>query len=279
MVSNSRRISVPIGLREDFTDGTCSIHYSGSILIMVLRTILNNFCRSLQSFAQHHHQTDTHHEYMEDDHTPTRRTSGVEPTTIGLRGRCDHCHLLHRHCRNGSTTTPCDRCREGGVLCKFSRHGSVVDKNVPGRRVRIGIGNCGSLMVGRSLKIRVSWIATVNKESQAATKNESDAAPARQNPSVDGRSLMVGMSPKVRVSWSATVNKASQAAIKNEGDAAPARQNPNVDGGSLMVGMSLKIRVSWSATVNKESRVATNCLLYTSPSPRDGLLSRMPSSA
>ena len=27
------------------------------------------------------------------------------------------------------------------------------------------------------------------------------------------------------------------------------------------------------------SRVATTCLLYTSPSPRDGLLSRMPSSA
>ena len=28
-----------------------------------------------------------------------------------------------------------------------------------------------------------------------------------------------------------------------------------------------------------ESTVASNCLLYTSPSPRDGLLSRMPSSA
>ena len=40
-------------------------------------------------------------------------------------------------------------------------------------------------MVGRSLKIRVSWSATVNKASQAATKNEGDAALARQNPSVD----------------------------------------------------------------------------------------------
>ena len=28
-----------------------------------------------------------------------------------------------------------------------------------------------------------------------------------------------------------------------------------------------------------KSEVYTNCLLYTSPSPRDGLLSRMPSSA
>ena len=35
-----------------------------------------------------------------------------------------------------------------------------------------------------------------------------------------------------------------------------------------------------SAYVNgKEVRVFCNCLLYTSPSPRDGLLSRMPSSA
>ena len=30
---------------------------------------------------------------------------------------------------------------------------------------------------------------------------------------------------------------------------------------------------------HKQSGLFTNCLLYTSPSPRDGLLSRMPSSA
>ena len=34
-----------------------------------------------------------------------------------------------------------------------------------------------------------------------------------------------------------------------------------------------------SKVVNKGSRNTYNCLLYTSPSPRDGLLSRMPSSA
>ena len=33
------------------------------------------------------------------------------------------------------------------------------------------------------------------------------------------------------------------------------------------------------ATVTKIERPGTGCLLYTSPSPRDGLLSRMPSSA
>ena len=31
--------------------------------------------------------------------------------------------------------------------------------------------------------------------------------------------------------------------------------------------------------VTEEDQVVMNCLLYTSPSPRDGLLSRMPSSA
>ena len=31
--------------------------------------------------------------------------------------------------------------------------------------------------------------------------------------------------------------------------------------------------------VHSSSRTDTGCLLYTSPSPRDGLLSRMPSSA
>ena len=32
-------------------------------------------------------------------------------------------------------------------------------------------------------------------------------------------------------------------------------------------------------TIDKSSKWVGNCLLYTSPSPRDGLLSRMPSSA
>ena len=31
--------------------------------------------------------------------------------------------------------------------------------------------------------------------------------------------------------------------------------------------------------VNRVAKVVKGCLLYTSPSPRDGLLSRMPSSA
>ena len=37
--------------------------------------------------------------------------------------------------------------------------------------------------------------------------------------------------------------------------------------------------VSLSLEVNAESKPSWTCLLYTSPSPRDGLLSRMPSSA
>ena len=36
---------------------------------------------------------------------------------------------------------------------------------------------------------------------------------------------------------------------------------------------------SRSATTTEKSTIDTGCLLYTSPSPRDGLLSRMPSSA
>ena len=34
-----------------------------------------------------------------------------------------------------------------------------------------------------------------------------------------------------------------------------------------------------TVTPGKAETYATSCLLYTSPSPRDGLLSRMPSSA
>ena len=51
---------------------------------------------------------------------------------------------------------------------------------------------------------------------------------------------------------------------------------------------SLTIKKKYSAHMNKmpdletsdeENEEVTDCLLYTSPSPRDGLLSRMPSSA
>ena len=42
----------------------------------------------------------------------------------------------------------------------------------------------------------------------------------------------------------------------------------------LLVGATISVLVLWYA----DSKM-NNCLLYTSPSPRDGLLSRMPSSA
>ena len=42
---------------------------------------------------------------------------------------------------------------------------------------------------------------------------------------------------------------------------------------------SAAIKISIGDTMVLVSAVGKNCLLYTSPSPRDGLLSRMPSSA
>ena len=44
---------------------------------------------------------------------------------------------------------------------------------------------------------------------------------------------------------------------------------------------TLQLIMTGQMMVNElaESLLAPNCLLYTSPSPRDGLLSRMPSSA
>ena len=40
-----------------------------------------------------------------------------------------------------------------------------------------------------------------------------------------------------------------------------------------------RIMFKFKELIEKNSDELTNCLLYTSPSPRDGLLSRMPSSA
>ena len=48
---------------------------------------------------------------------------------------------------------------------------------------------------------------------------------------------------------------------------------------SYQVGQYSKARVSERRRIKKKMERVQTCLLYTSPSPRDGLLSRMPSSA
>ena len=47
----------------------------------------------------------------------------------------------------------------------------------------------------------------------------------------------------------------------------------------LQLGLDLQGGSQLTLQIIKEEGKVTSCLLYTSPSPRDGLLSRMPSSA
>ena len=48
---------------------------------------------------------------------------------------------------------------------------------------------------------------------------------------------------------------------------------------ALVISPTRELSNQISSTVEKLTQCCVNCLLYTSPSPRDGLLSRMPSSA
>ena len=56
-------------------------------------------------------------------------------------------------------------------------------------------------------------------------------------------------------------------------------------GFAMILGLALPVSavelvvVSWGGAYTASQQKAYHCLLYTSPSPRDGLLSRMPSSA
>ena len=47
----------------------------------------------------------------------------------------------------------------------------------------------------------------------------------------------------------------------------------------LEPGLNALFGLEYKQYENQSAEIYTTCLLYTSPSPRDGLLSRMPSSA
>ncbi|KAG9603744.1 hypothetical protein KCU77_g1624, partial [Aureobasidium melanogenum] len=53
---------------------------------------------------------------------------GFDPTALGLRRRCNYCHLRARSCVNGSITTPCDNCKQRNLMCTFGARKSIIDK-------------------------------------------------------------------------------------------------------------------------------------------------------
>ncbi|KAH0394445.1 hypothetical protein KCU89_g11355, partial [Aureobasidium melanogenum] len=53
---------------------------------------------------------------------------GFNPTALGLRLRCNYCHLRARSCVNGSNTTPCDNCKQRNLICTFGKRKSIIDK-------------------------------------------------------------------------------------------------------------------------------------------------------
>ncbi|KAG9565630.1 hypothetical protein KCU71_g5201, partial [Aureobasidium melanogenum] len=53
---------------------------------------------------------------------------GFDPLALGLRRRCNYCHLRARACVNGSNTTPCDNCKQRNLICTFGPRKSIIDK-------------------------------------------------------------------------------------------------------------------------------------------------------
>ena len=68
--------------------------------------------------------------------------------------------------------------------------------------------------------------------------------------------------------------------ITEAGSYLPGSIKSSIGFGSLLLdGIGDTVRVSLSDDPVEEIKVGNDCLLYTSPSPRDATLSRMPSSA
>ena len=62
-------------------------------------------------------------------------------------------------------------------------------------------------------------------------------------------------------------------------DLVPSQGSGVTVSGTALTGMAWGENVGWIDLAPVGGGVTNDCLLYTSPSPRDGLLSRMPSSA
>ncbi|KAG9663695.1 hypothetical protein KCU64_g1161, partial [Aureobasidium melanogenum] len=73
-------------------------------------------------------QANVHIDAPGNPHAVSMQTPAINPVPKGLRHTCDPCRLLHRTCRNGSPTKPCDRCVERKVTCVFRPFGSFVEE-------------------------------------------------------------------------------------------------------------------------------------------------------
>ncbi|KAK6001300.1 hypothetical protein QM012_002631 [Aureobasidium pullulans] len=86
----------------------------------------NSASYSPQIFAHNYQQEDVSRGHTEADYAASTQTSDVNSVSSNLRVVCDPCRILHRTCRNGSPTKPCDRCVERNVTCVFGPRGSYV---------------------------------------------------------------------------------------------------------------------------------------------------------
>ena len=82
----------------------------------------------------------------------------------------------------------------------------------------------------------------------------------------------VSSAAKYPVQWSESVNVRWKTSVEGRGHSSPIVWGNKIFLTTAIEGPDLK-------GVTPPRHMVGNCLLYTSPSPRDGLLSRMPSSA
>lgn len=116
-----------VGGVEDYTfDRYCAFQFS----LRQVSTISANTTLSSRSLALNEYGG----EYIENHRAAAIETSIVNPTSKDLRVTCDPCRILHRTCRNGSPTTPCDRCAERNVTCVFNPYGTFVEQRQTKRK-------------------------------------------------------------------------------------------------------------------------------------------------
>ena len=170
----------------------------------------------------------------------------------------------------------------GSEMCIRDRSNSVTQGSY---NAATGLFTIGTLPVGSSATLTLTGTVDVGQGGNTITNITTAASGDQPDPSTAGDDLVEAVEVENDADLVTVKTLASGDSTPAEGDTVSFDIEVFNNGTAQATGVSLTDTLPAGITFTSNSvtqgsyNPATGCLLYTSPSPRDGLLTRMPSSA